>query len=106
MNKENKPLILKLKLEHELCLDEFIYLYGVFKREVDGGNIIHLNKMMPIIKWHHHRLPKRYHLGIIEDMTRLGLLKKISRDNFEIITVPKRINPPIDGSGNPLWGFL
>ena len=79
-----------------------IYLYGMIKREVNGGNIIHISKMKPIVKWA-VRLPHRYQVEVIKELTDCGFLKKISRDNYEILTV--NIKSPCDSLGDPLWSM-
>ena len=78
-----------------------IYLYGLIKREAGGGNIIHISKVHPIIKWY-IRLPKKYLTDITREMIELGLLKKINRDKFEIMNIHRRL-PPTDYMGEPLW---
>lgn len=78
-----------------------IYLYGMLKREVNGGNLIHISKIHPIIKWA-VRLPRKYQFEVIKELVEFGLLKKIGRDNYEILTVRIK-TPPIDSLGNPLW---
>jgi len=78
-----------------------IYLYGLFKREIRGGNLIHISKMHPIIKWV-IRLPRKYQRDIIAELVEVGLIKKIDRDNYEIVTC-KIKRPPVDSRGEPLW---
>jgi len=78
-----------------------IYLYGLFKREAKGGNLIHISKVSPIIKWV-IRLPKKYQKEIIKELIQCGLLKKKDRDTYEIVTCRIK-NPPYDSLGNPLW---
>ena len=77
-----------------------IYIYGMLKRKVKGGNIIKISEIMPIIKWC-VRMPNRYRRDIIKEMCEFGLLKKLSRDNYEILNV--RNKPMIDSLGHPLW---
>lgn len=77
-----------------------IYLYGLLKREVCGGNLIHISKIHPIVKWV-IRLPRKYQRDIIHELVDCGLLKKIDRDNYEIITC--RLRAPVDSLGSPLW---
>ena len=85
------------------CSIIHLYLYGMLKREVGGGNIIHISKIHPIIKWS-IRIPRKYQREIIKEMIDYGLLKKIGRDNYEIITV-KIKTPPCDSLGEPLWSY-
>lgn len=77
-----------------------IYLYGLIKREVQGANLIHISKIHPIIKWV-IRLPRKYQFDILRELVQEGFLKKIDRDNYEIITC--RVKPPCDSLGDPLW---
>lgn len=77
-----------------------LYLYGMLKREVGGGNLIHISKIHPVIKWA-IRLPRKYQIEIIREMVQCGLLKKLGRDNYEIITL--RCKPLCDSLGEPLW---
>jgi hypothetical protein len=77
-----------------------LYLYGMLKREVDGGNLIHISKIHPVIKWA-VRLPHKYRVEIIKEMCDFGFLKKVGRDNYELLCV--RIRPLSDSLGDPLW---
>ena len=78
-----------------------VYLYGMIKREVKGGNIIHISKIHPIINWF-IRLPKKCQAEIIQELIDTGLLKKIGRDTYEIQTIRIK-RPPYDSLGEPLW---
>ena len=77
-----------------------VYLYGLIKREVNGKNSIHISRIHPIIKLA-IRLPRKYQTEIIKELVELELLKKIDRDNYELIGRIK--NPPYDSLGEPLW---
>jgi len=77
-----------------------IYLYGLLKREVRGGNCIHISKIHPIIKWV-IRVPRKYQRDVINELIEIGLLKKKDRDNYELVTC--KIKAPSDSLGNPLW---
>jgi len=79
-----------------------LYIYGLLKREIKGGNIIHINKIHPIIKWY-IRLPRKYHYMILNEMIEVGLVKRLGRDNFELVGCEKLKEAPIDSLGNPLW---
>jgi hypothetical protein len=72
----------------------------MFKREINNGNIIHISKMNPVIKWA-IRVPRKYQIEIIKEMVDCGLLKKLSRDNYELITT--RTKTLYDSLGEPLW---
>ena len=78
-----------------------IYLYGLLKREVQGGNLIHISKIHPIVKFH-IRIPHKYQIDIIKEMIDNGFLKKLDRDNYEIVTC-KIKRPLVDSLGEPLW---
>lgn len=78
-----------------------IYLYGRIKKEVNGGNIIHISRIHPIIKWV-VRLPHKYQAEIIKELVYCGFLRRIDRDNYEILTI-NNIIPPCDSLGDPLW---
>ena len=78
-----------------------IYLYGMLKREVGNGNLIHISKIHPIIKWA-IRLPRKYQYEVIRELVEYGFLKKIGRDNYEILTINMKY-PPSDSLGEPLW---
>lgn len=81
----------------------YFYLYGLFKREIGGGNMIHISQIHPIMKWV-IRVPKKYHPEIIDEMICFSLLKKRDRDNYELLTIRKKcLN---DSLGQPLWSFL
>jgi len=77
-----------------------IYIYGMLKRRVGGGNIIKIGEIMPIIKWC-IRMPNRYRREIIREMCEHKLLKKLSRDNYELLRI--RNKPMIDSLGCSLW---
>ena len=77
-----------------------IYIYGMLKRKVNGGNIIRIREIMPIVKWC-IRIPNKYRRDIIKEMCDYGLLKKLSRDNYEILTIRKKAMT--DSLGHPLW---
>ena len=78
-----------------------IYLYGLIKREAGGGNIIHISKVHPIIRWY-IRIPRKYQMDILKEIVELGLLRRINSDKLEIMNIYKRI-PPTDYMGEPLW---
>jgi len=76
------------------------YLYGMLKREANGGNIIHISKVHPIIRWV-IRVPKKYQIEIIQELVDCGYLKKLGRDNYELLPIKKR--KLCDSLGDPLW---
>ena len=78
-----------------------VYLYGLLKREVNGGNQIHISKIHPIVKWA-IRVPRKYQFEVIKELVELRLLKKLDRDNYEILTVRIK-HAPLDSLGDPLW---
>ena len=93
-----------LSLIHSTMADNSIvhaYLYGMIKREVKGGNLVHISQIHPIIKWC-IRIPRKYQLEVIRELVALGFLKKIGRDNYEISTIKIR-KPLCDSLGDPLW---
>ena len=73
----------------------------MLKREVNGGNMIHISKINPVIKWA-IRLPHKYQYEIIREMIECGYLKKKTRDDYEILTIKIKC-PPCDSLGEPLW---
>jgi len=77
-----------------------LYLYGLLKREACGGNIIHISKINPIVK-HTNRIPRKYQVEIVKEMVDAGLLKRLDRDNYEIVTC--HIKPLYDSLGDPLF---
>jgi len=78
-----------------------IYLYGLFKREIRGGNIIRINQMHPILK-HTIRINKKYHPDIYNEMVSNGLMKRVGRDTFELSSCGK-LKAPIDSKLESLW---
>lgn len=78
----------------------YVYLYGMMKREAGMDNNIHIGKIHILLKWT-IRIPKKYHMKIINEMEELGILKKICRDNYKIQKL--RIKPLLDSLGEPLW---
>jgi len=77
-----------------------IYLYGMLKRETGRGTVIHISKIHPIVKWV-VRMPRKYQVEVIRELVNLGFLRRIDRDNYELLTVDYK--PPIDSLGEPLW---
>lgn len=77
-----------------------IYLYGMLKREANGSTIIHISRIHPIVKWA-IRLPKKYQTEIVKELCDCGLLRKLDRDNYELLSCNRRA--PVDSLGNPLW---
>jgi len=77
-----------------------IYVYGMIKRKVGGGNLIRIGDIHPIVKWC-IRLPRKYQFEFIKELVDTNLLKKISRDNYEIL--PRYAKAPTDSLGEPLW---
>ena len=77
-----------------------LYLYGLLKREVKGGNFIHISKIHPVVKWA-VRIPRKYQREVITELIECGLLKKKDRDNYELANCT--IKPPYDSLGTPLW---
>ena len=69
-------------------------------RRKTKGRLIHISQIRPIIEWT-IRMPNRYRIIIIEELIEMGYLKKIKRNDYEILPLP--INPPNDSLGNPLW---
>ena len=72
----------------------------MLKRELDGGNIIHISKINPILRWS-IRIPRKYHTTIINEMVSCHLLKHLSRDDYELLYCSKK--PLCDSLGEPLW---
>jgi hypothetical protein len=84
-----------------------IYLYGMLKREGNGSRVIHISRIHPIVKWL-VRVPRKYQVDIIKELVELGFLKKVDRDNYEIVSPSRCLSnsynrPPIDSLGFPLW---
>lgn len=78
-----------------------VYLYGLMKREVKEGNIIHISQINTIIK-RAIRIPRQYQYEVLNELIAIGLLKRLGRDNFEIKT--EIMNKPLyDSLGEPLW---
>lgn len=72
----------------------------MLKRKVKGGNIIRTSEMLPIIKWC-VRMPHKYRSDILKELCRVGLLKKLSRDNYELLRI--KVKPMTDSLGDALW---
>lgn len=72
----------------------------MMKRAVRNGNVIGVRDMKAIIKFH-IRIPKRYQNSMIKELIELELLKRLGRDNYEIITITRKA--PIDSLEEPLW---
>jgi len=77
-----------------------LYIYGLLKRETGGGNMIHISKVHPIIKWA-IRVPRKIQKDFLTELVTVGLLKRKGRDTFELITIKRK--PLCDSLGNPLW---
>ena len=78
----------------------YIYIYGMLKRKVKGGNLIRTSEILPIIKWC-VRMPHKYRRDILKEMCKAGLLKKLSRDNYELLRT--KFEPMTDSLGDVLW---
>ncbi len=89
---------MKLKNQYSIV---HVYLYGLMKREIKEGNIIHIHQINTIVK-RAVRIPRQYQYEIINEMLKVGLLKRLGRDNFEIKTTIIE-KPPYDSLGSPLW---
>ena len=72
----------------------------MLKRRVKGGNIIRVREIMPIIKWC-VRMPHKYRRNILKELIEAGLIKKLSRDNYELLKTRKK--PMTDSLGDALW---
>lgn len=93
-----------------------LIIYGEIKRKGNGAKIISIHDIRPIIKWR-IRIPVKYHFEVIKEMCYFGLLKKLSRDDYEIIECNKLTylavrdgdiyqyqgKPPVDSLGEPFW---
>ena len=77
-----------------------IIVYGLIRRDAGGSRIIHISKIHPIIK-STVRIPRKYQKEIIDELVESGLLRKIDRDNYEILSTT--IDPPFDSLGERLW---
>jgi len=77
-----------------------IQLYGLIRRDANGSRIVHISKIHPIIK-STVRIPRKYQKEIIDELVEAGLLRKIDRDNYEILSTT--IKPPLDSLGEYLW---
>ena len=77
-----------------------IYIYGMLKRKVKGGNIIQSSQILPIIKWC-IRMPHKYRHDILKELCDIGLLKKLNRDNYELLRTNK--TSMTDSLGDNLW---
>jgi hypothetical protein len=78
------------------------YVYCMLKKELKGSNIIHISKIYPIVRWW-IRLPRKYNLEIIKEMEEYGLLRKINRDEYEILPISKSQIHLTNYLGDPLW---
>ena len=81
-----------------------LYIYGQLKRELlksKSGNCLHVSKINAIVKWF-VRLPRRYHLNIIDELVEHRCLKKLNRDNYEVLPINTSLSLQ-DSLGNPLW---
>jgi hypothetical protein len=77
----------------------YIYLYGMIKRKING-NVVKIKEIKSIISWW-VRLPKSYLNIILKEMEFYNLLKRLGRDNYEILCSEQA--PPLDSLGEPLW---
>lgn len=77
------------------------YAYGAFKQAVKNGNQIHISQIHPIVKWH-FRVPRKSQMNFIQEMIEFGLIKRVDRDNYEIITCPN-LEKVYDSNGDPLF---
>lgn len=78
----------------------YLIIYGEIKRKGGGSRLINIRDIRPIIKWR-IRIPTKYHFKVIKELCYFGLLRKKSRDDYEIIECYRR--PPTDSLGEPFW---
>lgn len=77
-----------------------LIIYGDIRRKINGSKIVHIDLIKQIIKWR-NRIPEQYQFIVVKELLDYGLLKRISRDNYEILGC--RNKSPIDSLGEPFW---
>jgi len=77
-----------------------LIIYGELIRKGKGCRILSVSEIHPIIKWR-IRIPRKYQFIIITELIQFGLLKKVGRDNYEILNCPYK--SPVDSLGEPFW---
>lgn len=81
----------------------YLTIYGRLKNKISYGNICDINELKEIIRRTAIMTEKERKL-IIEDLILFGLIKRNSRDQFELLDL-KIKEKPCDFYGNPLWVF-
>jgi len=81
-----------------------IYVYGKIKKLVNNGNIVTIDLIHRMIN-ETIRLSKVCKHEFLNEMIKCGLLKKICRNKFELVTIPD-LKKPLDSYNNPLWSIL
>ena len=81
----------------------YLVIYGRLKNKILQGNICDVNELKEVIRMTAKMTEKERKL-CIEDLILFRLLKRISRDRFELLNLRIK-EKPCDFSGNPLWLF-
>lgn len=80
-----------------------IHEYTYLKlRNAARGNHLSLPEVMKVIKWECANIPRKYQLEFVQELIDLGMLAKINRKKYVILTI-KDFRPMFDGHGLPLW---
>jgi len=78
-----------------------IYVYGMIRKKIKGGAVISISDLYIVVR-HIIRLPKKYQFEFIKELVSFKLLKRLSRDSYELKMIDD-IKSPYDSLGNPLW---
>ena len=76
------------------------FVYGRIKQKIKG-NITDRKKILEILRFI-IRIPGPHQEDFLKEMERVGMIKRLSRDKYEIIFV-KNVKLVRDFYGNPLW---
>lgn len=78
----------------------YLIIYGEIRKKGNGSKVVSIDDIKPIVRWR-IRIPKKYQFCVVEELIDYGLLKKLGRDNYEILPCYRKA--PIDSLGEPFW---
>lgn len=96
--------MLRQSIFHSLTMDKIpithLIIYGELRKKGNGSRVVSISEIRPIIKWR-VRIPQRYQFMIIEELISFGLMKKLGRDSYELLSCSRK--SPVDSLGEPFW---
>ena len=80
------------------------HIHGLIKNKIKQGSFFDINLLRWVVRRTIYHVPEKSRWETITEMKDWGMIRQISRDNFEWIRVPMKIeHKPRDSLGNALW---